>query len=480
MPKPPPRHRIALTGPEMPADYGLSGLGLLMQLGGSIYLGLMSLTMLATVVVAGPGRGGGMVMLIALTGFFRSALHRAAGSALLYGPADEADVGNPLRLTRLYVIASAIQTVAVLGMVDIELDPGRGALFGLALVLLAWPATLMVVLRAPRFRRITTAIPMPEDRGFTGVSIYMTLFGLTGAVFAACALVVEVRLPGSSLLSGRWLALAALFALLVYRSIQHARAGLAGVNGEPVADFLVAAARYTKIGIASAVVACCVLGMFAFETRSRALFVLQAMFVGYTLALWPLLVRRFFAERGYSAFLHRGMEAFAPAPDRGLTALGWLLLALGVLGLADALPTVLLGADQRLVSGLIGANPMSLDLAQAAGRSPWWSVLLSAAQVWAALELVAMTSRHRLAGAVYGGGGALITLYLSMPLIEAMFRDLGRVLGGGVAGLLVFAQLAIALVIPIATLLLITRSRGGLAQARVVHSDRPDPGSPVE
>src|SRR4029077_10419221 len=65
----------------------------------------------------------------------------------------------------------------------------------------------------------------------------------------------------------------------------------------------------------------------------------------WMLMAWPLIVRRFFADRQFADLL-AGAEApvHRRAPDAGLTWLGWLLIAHAVFTASFLIPTVLMGS----------------------------------------------------------------------------------------------------------------------------------------
>src|SRR5262245_45075904 len=77
---------------RQPADLGMSGLGLVVQLAGTVFAGFMGFfgVCLLIVVVRFSGRGGGQggvilwMLLMAATGIVRSLARRAAGARLLY------------------------------------------------------------------------------------------------------------------------------------------------------------------------------------------------------------------------------------------------------------------------------------------------------------------------------------------------------------------------------------------------------------
>jgi hypothetical protein len=140
--------------------------------------------------------------------------------------------------------------------------------------------------------------------------------------------------------------------------------------------------------------------------------------------------------------------------DRGLTALGWLLLGFGVMAAASALPAALwpdamMGDDDaRMLGGMISFGPEAI-----AGRSPWWPVAIAALQIWAGLELVGMTVRYKLAAFTYGAVASVITIYLNWPIL----KELDKLRIGELSHFGFIGGLALSLIIPVATLGLAAR-----------------------
>src|SRR3990170_602190 len=159
--------------PNLPADQGLASLGLLMQLGGSIFLALNLLIAIMTMMAPG-GRGSATFWLFAIgaAGAIRSGLHRAAGTTLAYSSAG----GAALRAMKAYLIAAGLQTVFTLWALH-ELGM-RGVTLTFAGALAAWPLTLLVVTLRPRIRAVLDdALPVGPDFGLEGTGVLMALLG---------------------------------------------------------------------------------------------------------------------------------------------------------------------------------------------------------------------------------------------------------------------------------------------------------------
>ncbi len=102
------REVAQLAGARMPADHGLASLGLLMQLGGSVFLGYMVVFALLP-LFAGGAAGSLFLFVVGATGAVRSAFHRTAGTAMLYGSPQ-----GIFRPTYTYVGVAVAQTALTL------------------------------------------------------------------------------------------------------------------------------------------------------------------------------------------------------------------------------------------------------------------------------------------------------------------------------------------------------------------------------
>ena len=105
---------VSLVDPGVPADQGLSALGLLMQLGGSLFAAIATL---ATVMMmlSGGGRGGDKAIILLVLGatITRSVFHRAAGTELLYGSRGLDRTQAPLAGMKRYIVIALAQSALV-------------------------------------------------------------------------------------------------------------------------------------------------------------------------------------------------------------------------------------------------------------------------------------------------------------------------------------------------------------------------------
>jgi hypothetical protein len=456
-----------LAGARLPADQGLAGLGLIMQLTGSTFLGFAAFMSMMPLFMGGHPSSW-QVFLLGSLAVMRSAFHGAAGTSLIYG-----SPRGPFRGIKVYLGVALVQTFLTLLVLNQADTLTLKSVIGLASMLMAWPVALGVAITRPRFQAFADdAIPSSEDMGFEGAAVLMVLFGVIGVLMSALVLVVLFKLPGGALSSPHGLLFLGVFVMLMVRSGMHAQAGLKGTSGADADGASEAASRYYSFGVISAVIAGGALMIELMMTAMHPAGLLMVATVVYWLLVWPLILRRFFTERNFSVLL-AGDEApvYRRTPDAGLTSLGWLLLAMGVFGLASTLPTALFGASSG--GSLDMFSDMFASSSSAWGRSDWWNVGVSLAQIWAAVELIGMTDRFKIASIAYGAIATVVTIYLYWPMIK-MFDQLfsfgglgGGGLSGGMGSLLPFLQIALALVIPIGTVLLIGRAGSHDAVARV-------------
>lgn len=420
----------------VPADQGLSTLGMLLQLAGSMFAALMTMVMLVTL-----GDASGWSLAIFGLSITRSLVHRNAGKDLLYRTT------NRFAGIDLYVVVALAQSVLVgliawwrLGM------PGQAA-FGLFAGLIVWPVCLAFVLARPRFRRFRDSLPIAEDKGFEGTSILMTVLGLSGiADLLLSALVVLALID---IVGGGMVAVAlAMLGLLLVRSILHLQAGLSGIRETAFDATVTRAKRYAEYSVVTAFGLCGVLLLFNIAARGHLVGLAIVGTAGWLLVTWPLIVRQFFADRQISELI-AGDDAppHHRAPDAGLTNLGWLLLAHAMLQATFVLPDLF-------------GTPLLLHIGD---RSTWFSVGMIVLQTWAGAELIRMSPQARFVGTLFGTVGTLVTLYVDGPMLE-MVQHLTNMPSAHAT--MTFATLMPGLILPPTTLFLVNRNVAPLATAR--------------
>ncbi|MBA3541585.1 MAG: hypothetical protein H0T79_18370 [Deltaproteobacteria bacterium] len=211
MPPAPSAPEVAeLPGANLPADHGLTSLGLILQLGGTFFAAYSAILAFLGIVLVGTSEGRGSalwVFFILGLGVTRALFHRAAGTQLLYGARDAVgDATHPFGGIRRYIVVGAAHAVVTGVLLWEKLAVERTVAGAIAIGLLVWPAALAVLVSLPRFRRCADRLPVSEDKGFEGAAILMTMLGLCGA-FATGTFLVGIldharSTSGSFLLHG--------------------------------------------------------------------------------------------------------------------------------------------------------------------------------------------------------------------------------------------------------------------------------------
>lgn len=399
---------VHLVSPNIPADQGLSSLGLLLQLAGSLSAAFACFTGFLWLWASVWMGGGAMIgiLLIGTLSVIRSFMHRAAGTELLYGP-------QPLRGVRRYAVVGLAHSVllAALLMSPLYHVPVRSSV-AIGVACAVWPVLLLLLLRLPRFRRYEEELPLSEDKGFEGAAVLMTILGLAGLGVGSSILWSMLHTAGS--VRGLGALLVLVVGLLVIRSVVHVRAGLGGLSDTPLDLAAERAGNYATLGIVSALITSAVMFLTVVGSRADFSAILAIAVIGWVLAAWPMILRRYFAERQFASLL-AGNDApvHRRAPDAGLTALGWLLIGAGGAQASLAVLGVLGGAsDLRVISSLLPASD----------GSAWIAALIAVAHVGAGFELVRMSPHHR--AVVTGVGG--ITLLLQLSALWPTWRQLAR------------------------------------------------------
>ena len=469
----PPSGPIGLAEANLPVDGGLAGLGLIMSLTGALFmviaLGMGAIMMFALVFASGADTVILIALLVIAASTLRSWAHRAAGQRLLYdGP------GTPRSAMQRYFRCAALQTVVILlalGSQDVPV-----VLLGVLLVVLAgWPVALAIALAAGRYSALLDqqTIPQAEDKGFEGAAILMVVLGLTGLLFGAVmsVSVLEEVPPLISLAPFVGLSLIAIMIMLIVRSSFHVRAGLEGVREAHRDRAVEAVARYSNAAVLSGAVICGLpFLMTIVESEGRmdgpaiVLTLIAMSFLMWALTTWPIIVKRFFVERQFADLLVPGEAPHARAPDRGLTTLGWFLFGQAVLGLAMALPALLYPDHYQRARDPFSAM---ITLLQAGGRGQWWSIGVAALQLVASWQLIRMRPNHKRIVTLWSVVAALVAVYIHYPMLKAIVRSGGfpAVDADALLGNLSFMTVAIALIAPIATLILVHRKQHGLPTA---------------
>lgn len=428
----------------IPADQGLAGLGMLMQFGGGVMAIVASIVAVSAMseVLLDEASSGWLVLIAALSSA-RSVMHRRAGTGLVNCPANL--LMTPLVLVRHYITFAWLHSFLVAAILQAGLHVQTSAAIGAGLGLAVWPGVLAVTFSLPRFRRFRTEVPIADDRGFEGLAIYNTLFGVCALGALAVAVLVvrdeaihEYRrgLVGIALLP---------IAALAIRALAQVYAGLRGLGTTSLEDSIKANRRYFGFAVVGA--GCFAFVMLVIQMVAPSPSELLTTFMSCcTLLVWPLAIRRFVAERQYFEFTNAGGAAdFQRSPDAGLTWLGWLLICIA--SVSTSCFVAQLFADGNLGYGNAahpGFVPAMLHLLS-------WAVPLAVLPAWAGCELVRMSNRARAVTAAFCIAAAGHSLWITRAYGPELLRDYP--FGSDCA----LALTTIGLALPVATWLLVRR-----------------------
>lgn len=407
-----------------PADHGLTHLGVVMEALGwmrAVVAVTIVLTILSSASSTSDVWGNGApvsdlssrVFVAALVFFAESLLLALAGRGLAGGSAQAAWI---------YVIGGGI---AALTFVSLFVE-GSTFLFmsGAYVVALCEPVLVGVaLLRGPIVsgELVKFQLQSPSDGGGAGLASLM----FCGAAFELVAAFWSFEFGRAMPEIAGPLPVFVLVFVLVTRAALQALAARRLRLGE--SRF---ARIYTRVGKAGAV-----------------LFLLTAVFQGdremwifscggaAILFAWPYVVG--------CAIGRLQAESLAPASDRGLLALGWLLLFLSAPGAVTSW------------FGLLIAYGYGVTLSAATALSAF----LVLAQLWTAYEVLTLSSRMRLASICYVALGAL-TMWATWG--ETTSSEISTLFILGANGF----QVQSMLVVPCVSLLLIVRASGKLGASR--------------
>lgn len=450
---------VALPSAGVPADQGLSSLGLIMQLAGSLFAVITGVSMLTMLLALSHGNSD-IFLVFALLGLstLRSVFHRVAGSEILYGRRTfDPDNADPLAGLKRYIGFAFIHSAAIAFLMKVKFGAPGGITIGVALGLAAWPALLAGLFFAGSFKRFQRAVPVAEDKGFEAAAILMTVFGVCGVIGTGGILVFMLDQAPRAFSQGPGPLLLLALVMLVIRSVLHVQAGLSGLRSTSVDRAVELANRYSNFGVISSFCAGGVFFIIAMKGGGPAGLIYVVMLC-WMLMSWPLIIRRFFSERQFADLLAGdGAAVHRRAPDAGLTGLGWLLVAYAMFAVTFLIPQLVFGDGGRRGMDLFELSKVGAF----APPSNWWSVALVAMQLWAGFELLRMGSMHKLAGTLYAVVAVAVSLYVYWPVMK-QFRGMGL----DPSAIMTVLPMAIQLVLPITTLILVNRHIAPTAHAR--------------
>jgi hypothetical protein len=457
----PPKRIVNLPSAGMPADLGLANLGLVMQLAGRASGALAALLASVVVLESRVHRHGGWFFFAIALCIARSQLHRIAGRDLVYSQrTPEGELADPFKAMRAY-IAFAIGHAIVLGLIAaVEFGATNRTAAGIAAALVLWPVVLAVLLQLPRLRPLHAGIPLGEDRGLEGASILMTVFGACGVLSTGAIVLMLRELPSRHLQHGWGVMLVVVFSLLLVRSCLHLRAGLTGLRESSFDRPGELATRYANFGIVSSVCVGGVLALLAMSEQLTPEAIASVTVMGWLLAVWPLIVKRYFHHRQFAELLAGDRVIHCRAPDSGLTGLGWFLaghamLVATLLILSVTVEPHGVGSAVRNLLSLIGPSvgPAAVDLGLTAG--------VVALELFAAVALLRMSDHRKVITTIYAFFASGTALAVAWPLVQRFgHHPISYRL------VLQWIPTAVQLVVPTAALILVHRAIAPVAQAR--------------
>lgn len=452
-------HQVTpLLAPDIPADRGLSGLGLIMQLGGSLMLAFGALIVLMPLMMpASPGMPRMTIFLIGVLSGIRSLLQRSAGAGLLYGSAK----GHLYALKR-YIIVGLVQSIVIFLLLK-KMSMPTDASISLLVLLCAWPLALGGMMMLPQFKTITHDLPHPEDMGFESAAVLMAIMGVAGSLVMA---LVVYAMVGSSAMRAEvpGIMLILVSGMLLVRSVMHAKAGLQGVSGASTDKATQSANLYVQFGITSAIItgAVFLLQMLMQSQRMGIEILIPVVLLSYVLIIWPTVLRSFFTERNFSLILD-DEKTTRRAPDTGLTAVGWLLFTFGALAFANGIGGLFVEDTGQAMQ----VTPLLAELSQLSGsssQSPLWGLALGSFELFAGFSLITMLKNYKQIVTAYGVVASFATLYLSWPMLK-LFKESAD---SPMAMPFVYGSLIIGLSVSVGAVLLVNRQESSDAKARIV------------
>lgn len=383
-----------------PSDLGLPSLGLvcLALLHTSVAFGT-----LAVVGQMGLLRSGGdrvLTALVLVAGFVRAAFHGRVAERLRERSPDL--IGAIHRYT--WVAAGSTALLVVVAASAFGAPPSL--MVGLALIGLAWPLTLWLLVSRKAVRAAFATSDtfelelVPADRSVEGLGVLMVTFSSLGLGILVSQLPTLIdELDGLAPLLV--VAVALNVVALIARGALHFATGLRAMRGLPPERLDKAVSTYLSLAYLTA--GLLVLAFFALARGHISPSLIGTALVGgYFFLAWPLVVRRFANRLLFDA---DGQplppREHGPASDRGLSAFGYLLLAVSGQLVATHLAALITVVEQAGGPGL-GLIDVGLDAAL--------SIALGLSGIWAGLEMITVSPRRTVAMLIYAAASAFLLL----------------------------------------------------------------------
>ena len=397
------------NNPRMPADFGTPALGLLMQLGGGLFICIGVFAVFFSLLGFAQMSGDILwVLLLVVMAIVRSGAHFGAGTRLSQGRWDG-------RIKTLFYVRFAfVQTAATVVIIIITSGMPSLLVFLCVLVLfLSWPVAVLILMSrrdvTEMYRNVAEGMESVSSRnyGIQGAAALMLAFGIIGAGFSLLCLYLFLAVGNQRSLAGILFVVAAI--TLTVRSIMHVFAGFGSLGSVGSIGFHNHVRRYHLAGLISVFATCLAVVFDGFNVST----IPMLLVIAGMLMIWPLVMNNFAAHVTLKVALEDDQTLDRPstlplARDGGLTALGFLLVFFGGLRLVEWL------------SRLVQSRTFEFGDVMFAGTGlPTWVLPLeSAVLLWAGFELALMTVRFKLAGNIYGAIGTGLGIWAGFGIFK--------------------------------------------------------------
>ena len=455
-----------MTNNRLPADFGFSSLGLLMQLFGGLFVCFSANILLQMVSFGKPD-----VIFLSLMGLslIRSVVHFGAGLKLSQSLMDSRKAGL------LYVKLATVHTIVILVFMVIKDAFLIENILGIAILLMGWPLAILYLMMRPavkkKFRLAFEEASglAPNGFGIEGMGVLMCVLGIGGFIFGSVMFygLISIDMLPTGLIS---IVLILFAASICGVSALHTYVGIVALR-KPDPQLVKGWVNYYfMLSFVPIVLLLLLPIIFIVESdipKISPFFFVFFLIMGVAMAVWPTITRSFINSMALRHMYDSDSETtewtggpgayggdLLKSKDRGITALGYLLLYYSVVSMSYSI--FKFTDDRDLASFLMVHKNSRLG----ADSIMILTIAMLVIAVWAAVELVLMTSRYRIAGisyAIVGIGLAILNLLENFKTVKALAPFMARANLLNLQMLQPLVGLAIELVLPVAVLILVNR-----------------------